>query len=88
MTPSPEDKHRELSPEEEEFLAPDGTWGYIVVVICTVGLALLFIIPTRDGGSTSNKFFLAGLAALWMASGVRKIAEARAWRKRHKREKT
>ena len=78
MTPSPEDKHRELSPEEEEFLAPDGTWGYIVVVICTVGLALLFIIPTQDGGSTSNKFFLAGLAALWMASGVRKIAEARA----------
>jgi hypothetical protein len=88
MTPSPEKKPRQLSPEEEEFLAPDGTWGVIVVVICTVGLALLFVIPTRDGGSPSSKFYLAGLTLLWMASGAKKIAEARAWRKLHKNEKT
>jgi hypothetical protein len=88
MTPSPEEERRELSPGEEEFLAPDGAWGYIVVAICTVSLALLFVIPTREGASPSNKFYLAGLAVLWMASGVHKIATARAWRKRHKHEKT
>ena len=88
MTPRSEEKHRELSPEEEEFLAPDGSWGVIVVLICTVGLVLLLVIPTRDGGSPSSKFYLAGIALLWMASGVRKIAAARAWRKRQKHEKT
>jgi hypothetical protein len=70
-------KRQQRSPEEAEFLAPDGTWGLIVVVICTAILALLVLIPTRAGGSPSSKFYLAGFALLWMASGIRRVAAAR-----------
>jgi len=82
------EKHQKRSPEEAEFLAPDGTWGIIVVVICTAILALLVLIPNRAGGSPSGKFYLAGFALLWMSYGVRRVAAARVWRKRHGQSKT
>jgi hypothetical protein len=72
---------------EAEFLAPDGTWGTIVVIICIGALAFLMFIPTREGGSPSWKWVLAGLTLIWMASGIRQIAAARAWKKRHRRPK-
>jgi hypothetical protein len=70
-----------------EFLAPDGTWGTIVVIICIGALAFLVFIPTREGGSPSGKWLLAGFILIWMASGIRQIAAARAWKKRHRRPK-
>jgi hypothetical protein len=70
---------------EAEFLAPDGTWGTIVVIICISALAFLVFIPTRAGGSPSGKMVLAGFTLIWMASGIRQIAAARAWKKRHRR---
>ena len=68
---------------KSEFLAPDGTWGIIVVIICTAILAFLVFVPTRVGGSPSSKLVLAGLTLIWMTSGIRRIAAARAWKKRH-----
>jgi hypothetical protein len=67
---------------ESEFLAPDGTWGTIVVIICTGVLAFLVFVPTRVGGSPSSKLVLAGLTLIWMTSGIRRIVAARAWKKR------
>ena len=68
---------------ESEFLAPDGPWGTIVVIICTAILAFLVFVPTRVGGSPSGKLVLAGLTVIWMTSGIRRIVAARAWKKRH-----
>jgi hypothetical protein len=75
------------SPEETEMLAPDGTWGVIVVVTCSAILAFLFFVPMRAGASPSSKFYLAGLALIWMSSGVRLIVAARSWKKRQRRNK-
>jgi hypothetical protein len=74
-------EHR--SPEEAKMLAPDGTWGVIVVVLCTAMLAFLFFVPARAGASPSSKFYLAGFALIWMSSGIRQIRAAQAWKKRH-----
>jgi hypothetical protein len=68
---------------ESEFLAPDGTWGTIVVIMCTTILAFLLFVPTRVGGSPSSKLMLAGLTLTWMTSGIRLIVAAGAWKKRH-----
>jgi len=75
------------SPEEAEILAPDGTWGVIVVVTCSAILAFLFFAPVRPGGSPSSKFYLAGLALMWMSSGVRLIVAACSWKKRRRQNK-
>jgi hypothetical protein len=75
------------SDAEAELLAPDGTWGTIVVVICTGILAFLVVVPVRAGESPSSKLLLAGLTLVWMSSGIRRIVAARAWNKRHRRPK-
>ena len=69
------------------MLAPDGTWGIIVVVICTAILSFLFFVPARVGASPSSKFYLAGFALIWMSSGIRQIRAARAWKKRHSHQR-
>ena len=37
---------------ESEFLAPDGTWGIIVVIICTAILAFLVLCTNTRGRVT------------------------------------
>jgi hypothetical protein len=80
-------RSKDLKPEEAEMLAPDGTWGIIVLVICTAILVFLFFVPSRAGALGSSKFYLAGFALLWMSSGVRRIVAAPAWKKRHRQNK-
>ena len=81
------DKQRSDSDAESEFLAPDSTWGTIVVIICTAILVFLVFVPTRVGGSPSSKLVLAGLTLIWMTSGIRRIAASRAWKKGHSHPK-
>jgi hypothetical protein len=72
------------SRKESEMLAPDATWGTIVVVLALAGLALIVFVPAREGASPSAKFYLAGFAVLFLAYGVRLIVAARAWKKRQR----
>ena len=80
-------RSKHVSPKETELLAPDGTWGIMVVVICVAILAFLFFVPSRAGASPSSKYYLAGFTLLWMSFGVRRIAAARAWKKRHRQNR-
>jgi hypothetical protein len=67
---------------EAELLAPDGTWGVIIVVLSLAYISLLLFVPTQKG-SSGLRFTLVGLALVWMGSGIRKIKAARAWKRHH-----
>ena len=71
--------------KQSDQLAPDATWGTIVVVLALAGLAFIVFVPVREGGSISSKFFLAALDFLFLGYGIRHILGARA---REKREET
>ena len=75
---------RRLTAAEQEMTAPDGTWGFIVVFACTLLLLFVFFVPSREETSGSGKFYLAGLALVWMGWGVQQIRAARAWRAHHR----
>src|SRR5437899_11441462 len=47
---------RVRSAADSEMLAPDGTWGLIVVVVCAAGLALVIFVPSRQGATGGGKF--------------------------------
>ena len=74
---------RPLTPADEQMLAPDGTWGFIVVAGCAILLAVVVFVPSREGGSGSGKFYLGGFALMWMAWGVQQIRASRAWKAQH-----
>jgi hypothetical protein len=70
------------TPADPSFVAPDGTWGYITVALCTAALALLAVIPAQSGHS-SDKLILVALALIWISYGVQQISAANAWKRRH-----
>jgi hypothetical protein len=71
-------RHRKQSDQ----LAPDATWGTIVVVLALAGLAFIVFIPLREGASGSGKFYLAALDLLFLSYGIRHIVRARGREKR------
>ena len=77
-------RNRPLTPTEKQMLAPDGTWGLIVVVACLLLLLFVIVVPVREGASGSGKFYLAGFALVWMSWGIRLIHVSRAWKARHR----
>ena len=74
---------RPRTPAEKEMLAPDGTWGFIVVVACSLLLLFIAFVPSREGATGSGKFYLAGIALIWMSWGIRLIRAGRLWKARH-----
>ena len=75
---------RRLTPDEMCMLAPDATWGWIVVVGSALMLAVLLFVPLREGSTRAYKFYLAGLALIWMSSGIWRIRANKAWKSRHR----
>ena len=73
---------RPLTPREEEMLAPDGTWGWIVVVGCSLLLLAALFVPSREGASPSSRYSLAGIALAGIGWGVQQIQASRAWKAR------
>ncbi len=69
-------------PTDSSLIAPDGTWGYITVMLCITALALLAVVPAQSGHS-SDKLILVAFALIGMSYGVRKISAAKAWKRRH-----
>jgi len=67
---------------EAEFLAPDGRWGVIIVLLSLAYISILLFLPTRNG-SSGLRFTLVAVALVWMGSGLRKIKAARAWKRHH-----
>ena len=49
---------RPRTPAEEQMLAPDGTWGFIVVAACSLLLLFVMFFPSREGAIGSGKFYL------------------------------
>jgi hypothetical protein len=77
-------KSRPLTPTEEEMTAPDGAWGWIVVVACSLLLLLVIFVPARQGASGSGKFYLGAIALFWLGWGIQQIRAAREWRAHHR----
>ena len=75
---------RPLTRAQRESLAPDGTWGTIVVVACSLLLLFVIFVPARQGASGSGKFYLAGFALIGMSWGIRLIQASRKWKARHR----
>ena len=78
---------RPLTPREAEMLAPDGTWGFIIVIICCAVLAFALFVPAREGASPSSKWFVVAIALTWMGRGIALISAARDWKKRSSAQK-
>jgi hypothetical protein len=70
--------------KEGDQLAPDATWGTIVVVLALAALAFIVFIPAREGASPSGKLYLTALDLLFLSYGVRHILGARARKKRRR----
>ena len=75
---------RPVTPGAEEAAAPDGTWGVIVVVACSLLLLFVIVMPAREGASASGKLYPAGFALIGMSWGIRQIQASRAWKGRHR----
>ena len=67
---------------EAEFLAPDGRWGVISVVLSFAYISIVSFAPTQNG-SSGLRFTLVGVGVVWIAAGIRKIKAARAWKRHH-----
>jgi hypothetical protein len=75
---------RRLTPAEEEMTAPDGTWGTLVVVACSLVVLFVVFVPAREGASGSAKFSVAGFALIWMGWGIQQIRASRTWKAQHR----
>jgi hypothetical protein len=73
-------------PLDPSFTAPDATWGYITVALCSAALAFLILVPSQQPHSGS-KFWLSGVVLIWMSPDVQKISAAKAWKRRHRPRK-
>jgi hypothetical protein len=70
--------------KDHDQLAPDATWGTIVVVLAVAGLAFIVFVPAREGASLSGKFYLTALDLLFLSYGIRHIVGARTREKRRR----
>ena len=56
-------------------------WGWVAVVATAALLAVVIFIPSQPGASASNKFYLTGLALVWMGWGIARVRVARKLKK-------
>jgi hypothetical protein len=67
---------------EAKFLAPDGTWGVISVILSVAYISIL-LFGTGWNELSGLRVMLLGMALGWMGWGIRKIKVARAWKRDH-----